>query len=144
MTTSSIGAAFTGWPFDDPDTDDPAPQYYAYEAIKAGQTKSCGQVRLLHDASGDPTLGLLSLDDIKAIALATDTTTAYLSLHVNTKDCVFLWLQGRCLAELTPAAGTQLGLGEDELQPGCPTCAHPGNFHRMALVCPLHGPFAGC
>lgn len=30
------------------------------------------------------------------------------------------------------------------LHDNCPRCGHPGQFIRMALVCPIHGVWAGC
>jgi hypothetical protein len=31
-----------------------------------------------------------------------------------------------------------------KLHDNCPKCGHRGNFIRMALVCPVHGVWAGC
>ena len=134
------------WPFLDYD-DTATPQYHAYEVIKFGQSKSCGQARILQHCNDLGTMfvefGTLGIADLVALGLVSAQESTAYSLHLSTEHELSLWKQGYCVATLEPASGTQLGLGKDERFEGCPQCAHPGVFLRTCLTCPTHGPFGG-
>ena len=120
------------------------PKYSPHDVYIIGTEKCVGQIRLWAGVF-DWQFDAIGLTDFYNIADCDEAAQLLGKPFFNSDDkgiCT-ISVGGYTMFRLVPTELSQLGLAPEERAPGCPTCGHPGEFVRAALMCPTHKTLIG-